>query len=112
MPSQASDRRRQRVPVLQASPNDACQDALSPHAIVHAQRDTVGVPEIELSQIAMKMLLAAVLIDTLHTALEDAEAAFDCSWKCLADRMEVIGRFPSTTPYLIESMGLQEFWYG
>lgn len=45
--------------------------------VVHAQRRTVGIPEVELSQIAVQMLLAAVQIDALHAALEDAERAFD-----------------------------------
>src|SRR5690349_4834560 len=45
--------------------------------VVNAQRDAMVVPEVELAQIAMQVLLTAVLIDALHTALEDREVALD-----------------------------------
>ena len=35
------------------------------------------VPEAELRQVAMQMALSAMLVDPAHSALEDAEAAFD-----------------------------------
>jgi len=45
--------------------------------IVYAKADAVGVAESELIQIALQVLLAAMLIHTNHAALEDAEKAFD-----------------------------------
>ena len=35
------------------------------------------IPEIELGQVAVQVLLRAMLIDALHAALEDAEVALD-----------------------------------
>ena len=35
------------------------------------------VPEIELGRVAVQMLLAAVVVDAPHAALEDREKAFD-----------------------------------
>jgi len=46
-----------------------------PLLIVDASRDAVGVPEVEFGKVAVKVLLAAVLI--AHASLEDAERAFD-----------------------------------
>src|ERR1700759_4571475 len=41
-----------------------------------AQRITTIITEVELREIAMQMLLAAMLINTAHTALEHAKEAF------------------------------------
>jgi hypothetical protein len=45
--------------------------------IVNSELDAVRVAEIELSEVAVKVSLAAMLIDARHTALENAEEAFD-----------------------------------
>jgi hypothetical protein len=57
--------------------NNALERLVRPLHVVHAECDPVVVPEIELGEIAMQMLLAAVLIDAGHPALEDAEQALD-----------------------------------
>jgi len=46
-------------------------DVFDPHG------RTVAVAEVELSGVTRQMLLGTVLIDAAHTALEDAEVAFD-----------------------------------
>ena len=50
---------------------------VGPVLIVNAKRDAVGIAEIEFGQVAVQVLLAAVLIDALHAALEDREVTFD-----------------------------------
>ena len=45
--------------------------------MVDAKGITVGVSEIKFGQVAVKVLLGAVLIDALHAALEDRIEAFD-----------------------------------
>jgi hypothetical protein len=44
--------------------------------IVHTEGNAVIVAEIKFREIAMQMLLIAMLIDAAHTALEDREVAF------------------------------------
>ena len=46
-------------------------------AILDAKRRAVAVAKIKLRQVAVQMLLAGVLIDALHAALEDRIEAFD-----------------------------------
>lgn len=46
--------------------------------IVNLKRSAVAVAKVKFRQVAMQMGLRAMLIDTLHPALEDAEIAFDC----------------------------------
>lgn len=46
-------------------------------SVVDFESDTVVVAEVELSKVAVQVLLAAVLIDALHAALEDREVALD-----------------------------------
>ena len=41
------------------------------------QAHAVAIAEIEFAKIAVQMLLAAMLIDALHAALEDRKVAFD-----------------------------------
>ena len=41
------------------------------HFVVDLERDAVVVAEVELGQIALQVLFAAVLIDADHAALED-----------------------------------------
>ena len=45
--------------------------------VINAKRLTIAVAEIKFRQIAMQVFLTAMLINTLHAALEDAEKAFD-----------------------------------
>ena len=53
------------------------QRAICTLYVVNSKRRPLTIPEIELSKIAVKVLLGAVLVDTFHSALEDAEIAFD-----------------------------------
>ena len=57
--------------------NDALQRRLGPLDVAAAQRDPVIVPKIELGNVAMQVLLGAMLIDALHAALEDAVIVLD-----------------------------------
>ena len=51
---------------------------VSPQLVVNAKRGAVGIPGIKFREIAVQMLLAAVLINTLlHAALEDRTVTFD-----------------------------------
>ena len=42
-----------------------------------AKRNAVAVAKIELGEIAVQVLLAAMLVDALHPAFEDREEALD-----------------------------------
>jgi len=44
--------------------------------IINAQRLAMVIAEIKFGQIAMQMLLAAMLVHAAHTALENREVAF------------------------------------
>jgi hypothetical protein len=46
-------------------------------SVVHANCDAVVVPEIELGEIPVKVLLGTMLVDADHAALEDRKDAFD-----------------------------------
>src|SRR5437870_2377608 len=61
----------------EAPPNNTGQQNVSPRRVVDPVRLTVGIAEIKLRQIAVKMLLAAPLVDAAHPALEDREIALD-----------------------------------
>ena len=63
--------------VGKALPDDALQCPIGAREIVHAERLAGIVSEIELGEVAVQMLLGAVLIDANHPALEDAKDAFD-----------------------------------
>ena len=54
----------------QATPNDALKQTFGAFAIVDLQRSPIVIPEIELREIAVKMLLGAMLVDALHAALK------------------------------------------
>jgi hypothetical protein len=66
--------------VGKATPNDTSKDAVGASGIVDPVRNAVGVPEIELGKIAVKVLLGAMLIDALHAALEDARNSLRRCW--------------------------------
>src|SRR5580658_9982450 len=55
---------------------DAEQRAVGAGDVVIAGLDPVRVAEIKFGEIAVKMALGAMLIDTDHAAFEDAEIAF------------------------------------
>jgi hypothetical protein len=56
---------------------DALDRFCSAHSVIHAKRDAVRIAEIELGEIAVTVLLFAMLIDALHAALEDRVVALD-----------------------------------
>src|SRR4051794_19051219 len=64
-------------PIGQALADHAQQRCISTRRVVHAQSDAVGVAELELREVAVQVLLAAVLVDACHSALEQAERSFD-----------------------------------
>lgn len=63
--------------ICQSFADCADQDAIRAAGIINSELFTVVIPEVVLSKVAVQMLLAAMLIDAAHTALEDAEKAFD-----------------------------------
>lgn len=66
-----------RLPVHQALALRAFDRSNGAFNIAAAERNPVIVAEVELRQIPMQVLLAAVLIDAIHAAFEDREVAFD-----------------------------------
>lgn len=50
-----------------------------PFSVINAKGNAMAVAEIELVQVPLQVLLAAVLVHTHHTAREDAEEAFPVS---------------------------------
>lgn len=65
-----------RHPIGKSLANYPLQGSLGPALIVDAKLYAIVVAEFKLSQIAMQMFLAAMLIDALHAALENREIAF------------------------------------
>jgi hypothetical protein len=57
--------------------DDTTEQLVSAIGVVAAGRGTVGIAELKLCEIAVQMLLGAMLINATHPALEDAERAFD-----------------------------------
>lgn len=55
----------------------AIQGDRNASGVVNTEAHVVAMAEVELRQIAMKMALAAMLIDAFHPAIEDREVAFD-----------------------------------
>lgn len=66
-----------RCNVGQTLADDAAQRRNGTVTVVAAKRLAIVIPKLELCQIAMQVRLAAMLIDALHAAFEDAEIAFD-----------------------------------
>ncbi len=62
-------------PVSNSLPDNAFHRCNRTISIVASERGPVVIPELIFSQIAMQVLLAAVLVDALHAALENAEIA-------------------------------------
>src|ERR1700681_1766461 len=63
--------------VRQALADDSFERALGALHIVHAEPHAVAIPEIEFRQVAVQVLLGAMLIHALHATLEDRIEAFD-----------------------------------
>jgi hypothetical protein len=59
----------------QALADEPAKDAVGPREIAATECDAVAVAEIELCQIAVQVLLAAVLVNAPHAALEDRKEA-------------------------------------
>jgi len=57
--------------------DDTAKDLFGSLLILAVNGNAVIIAEIELRQIALQMPFGAMLIGTLHAALEDAEIAFD-----------------------------------
>ncbi len=57
--------------------NDAAHQFASAAPVINAVGLTVVMAELKFNRIAAQMLLAAMLIDALHTAFEDRKRAFD-----------------------------------
>lgn len=72
-----SGERLTRSVIFQTLAIDTLQRPSGTLAVLTAKLRAVAVAEIELRKIAVKVLLAAMLIDALHAALEDAEIALN-----------------------------------
>ena len=57
--------------------DDTGQELVGALGVIDAERHTIAVPEIELGQIPIQVVMAAMLIDTLHATFEDREKALD-----------------------------------
>lgn len=64
-------------PIGKALAADAFKGKVGTVCIVDTKADAVGITEVELCKVARKVLLATMLVDPAHTALEDTEEAFD-----------------------------------
>ena len=64
-------------PIGEALASSLSDDLGGALGIFDAQARAVVIAEIELSEIAMQMSFAAMLVHALHAALEDREEAFD-----------------------------------
>jgi hypothetical protein len=60
-----------RLPIRESLTGCTQNGLIGPVLIVNAKRNAVAVAEIKLRQIAVQMLLSAMLVDALHAALED-----------------------------------------
>lgn len=63
--------------VGEALASDTLQGGVEAHRIAHAKLRAIAVAEVKFRKIAVQVLLAAMLIDAAHAALEDEEAALD-----------------------------------
>lgn len=64
-------------PIGKALAADLGQGSIATLNVAKVECDTVIVAEVKFRQIAVKVLLGAMLIDALHAAFEDAEIAFN-----------------------------------
>ena len=63
--------------ISEALADDAFEQHIGAVGIVVAKGNAVAVAEVEFVDVALQMLARAMLIDAAHSALEDAEIAFD-----------------------------------
>src|SRR3954451_13415141 len=63
--------------VGQSLSDDALHGAGCALRIVYAQPDPIGIAEIKFGQVAVKMLLAAMLVSAGHATFENREITFD-----------------------------------
>lgn len=66
-----------RLPIHQALSGNALQRLVGAGGIIDAKGDAVRVAKIKFAQVAVQVLLRAVLIDALHAALENRKVAFN-----------------------------------
>jgi len=66
-----------RPPISQALAGQAAKRITAPLTIIATEAFAVAVAEIELGNVAVKVLLRAMLIDTLHAAFEDRKELLD-----------------------------------
>src|ERR1700737_4762201 len=66
-----------RRSIGQTLADDAFQRASGTLHIIYAKSDALAIPEMEFRKVAVQMLLAAMLINALHAALEDRIVALD-----------------------------------
>lgn len=57
--------------------DDALQQTISAGNVINTQGHAVTIAEIELGKVAVQMVMAAMLVDALHAALEYRKEAFD-----------------------------------
>jgi hypothetical protein len=65
-------------------PDDTTDRAIGPPDIVNAQRDPIVMPEIELGEVTVKVLLAHVLIDPINPAFQDREEILGGIGRCVS----------------------------
>lgn len=56
---------------------DALQGIIAAHDVIDAELRAGVVAEVEFREVAVQVLLSAVLVDVFHAALEDREHTFD-----------------------------------
>jgi hypothetical protein len=66
-----------RCSVSKPLSDDALYRAGSALNVIYAKPNAIGIAEIELREIAVQMLFIAMLVDTLHAALENRIEALD-----------------------------------
>jgi len=65
------------LPIGKPLTDDALHGPCGSLNVIYAEPDAIAIAEIKFCEIAVQMLLAAVLIDTLHTALENRIVALN-----------------------------------
>ena len=61
----------------EALAHDAFQSSISARAVINAEAQAVVVPKVKFSQVAVQMLLCAVLVNSVHAALKHAKVTLD-----------------------------------
>src|ERR1700724_288113 len=58
--------------------DDTFQRAFGAFYVIYAKPNAIAIAKVKFGEIAMQMLLAAMLVDALHAAFEDRIVAFNC----------------------------------